>query len=491
MRFRQGENIEPGRRTVRRVALAVLVLWGVSAPARGADYGYTTVFESGFAGNRVNIVFLGDGYTADQIETDYLDHIDRVLMHMFEDDEEPFQRYRNFFNAYRINLVSAESGADVPPEGIYRDTALDAGYYWDGQTERLLYVNEFKANQVLNAVLGEAPFTADMKLVTVNSERYGGGGGGYAVFAGGNNKAPELTLHELGHAFSDLADEYGDYDGGTDVYQGLEPTQVNVTKDASGEKWARWIGYDQPGLGVIGVYEGAKYYNYGLYRPSETSKMRQLGYPFNAPSIEKIILDIYTRVRPLDDYLCNTGLLTDPDLLWIQTVAPDIFRIEWSVDGEWVELADGESLHLSDYGFGQGDYVVSARAVDSTDWVRIESLKLEQTVQWQVAVTEYLSPGDANADGKVGIGDLCIMASNWGSQSGMIWKTCDFTGDQAVSLGDLCVLAGHWGHGTDSWPISVPEPCGCWVLGLALLGGKSQRRRLGRSVPDRLEPALR
>ena len=98
----------------------------------------------------MNIVFLGDGYTSSQINTDYPAHIVTMTNYMFNPPSallsEPYPTYKNYFNVHRVNVISNESGADVPPSGISRDTALDASYYYDGSTERLLYINDGKAN---------------------------------------------------------------------------------------------------------------------------------------------------------------------------------------------------------------------------------------------------------------------------------------------------------------------------------------------------------
>lgn len=362
-------------------ALAGLVL-GVPAVAD-----YVTMVDNGPNTNRVNIVFLGDGYTASQIESTYVAHIDGMLKHMFDEGEDPFPRYRRFFNVHRINVVSAESGADVPPLGIFRNTALDASYYYDGVTERLLYVNSSKATSALNAGLSGANFSAGMKLVTVNDSRYGGGGGTYAVFAGANGAAPEIALHELGHSFAGLADEYGDYSGSQTVYQGAEPSEPNVTKDPSGAKWQRWIGYNQPGIGLIGAYEGARYYNRGLYRPSENSKMRSLGRPFDAVGREEIILDVYRHIKPLDAFLANGSVVTDPDKLWVKTVDPSVIGTQWKVDGTTITGAIGETFDLRAFGFGAGNFTVTALSADPTDWVRADRTRMQQSVTWNVVMT--------------------------------------------------------------------------------------------------------
>ena len=154
-----------------------------------------------------------------------------------------------------MDLTSAESGADVPPLGIYRDTALDGSYFFNGGPERLLYIDQTKADDALKAALAGSGIPARMRWVVINDSRYGGGGGVYSVFAGGNTYAGELALHETGHSFGGLADEYVDSSYGSAVYSGLEPYEANITKDPSGSKWSQWLGYVDS-LGTVGAYEG-------------------------------------------------------------------------------------------------------------------------------------------------------------------------------------------------------------------------------------------
>ncbi|MEX2016810.1 MAG: M64 family metallopeptidase, partial [Candidatus Hydrogenedentales bacterium] len=193
--------------------LAPLLALLLSVPAAAS---HTTVINNGPNSNRVNMVFLGDGYTAAQINTAYPAHIVAMTNHMFNPPpanltRDPYPRYKNYFNVHRVNVISNQSGADATPENIFRDTALDAQYFFDGATERLLYINDGKANTALNNGLADAGFTADIRMLTVNDTRYGGGGGTYAVYAGGNGSATEVALHELGHSFNGLADEYGGF----------------------------------------------------------------------------------------------------------------------------------------------------------------------------------------------------------------------------------------------------------------------------------------
>jgi hypothetical protein len=360
------------------IFLLLLVL--VSLPVSAA---HTTIWNNGNSDNRVDVVFLGDGYTASQLGTLYTQHIDSMLDHMFFEGEDPFPRYRNFFNVHRVDLVSNQSGADIPPLGVFRDTALDSRYYFDGETDRLLYVNDAKALTVMFNEFRNGPFAPEMRIVTVNSTRYGGGGGAFAVYAGGNHSAPEVALHELGHSFSGLADEYGGRPG---AYPGIEPIEPNITTDPTGQKWEQWLGYNQPGVGVIGAYEGGGYYDQGVYRPSLDSKMRSLGSPFDAVSREQIILDIYEYVDPLDAWLPNAAVVDGDDPLWVDVVDPDVIEVSWYVDGKLIKAAHGEAFSLRDHGFGNGQYQVTALAQDDTDWVRIRRDELQQSICWNVQI---------------------------------------------------------------------------------------------------------
>ena len=387
--------------------IVVMVALLTAAPA-AVQASHTTMVNNGPSANRVDIVFLGDAYTAADLNTSYVTHINSMLTHMFNEGQDPYPRYTNFFNVHRINVVSNEQGADVPPNNIFRDTALDATYYFDDVTERLLYIDETKANNALTTGLSDASFGAEISLVTVNDARYGGGGGSYAVYAGANSSATEVALHELGHSFSGLADEYG---GNPNAYTGPEPSEINVTTDPAGAKWAHWLGHSEPSFGLIGAYEGARYHDLGLFRPSLDSKMRSLDRPFDAISREKIVLDIYGLVDPLDSWLDNSSLLIDPVQLAIDVIDPAVINVNWFVNGNLVGAATDETFRLSDFGFGPGSYEVTARAFDTNpDWVRINPEQLEQSITWNVVQTGAQTvPEQSDSLTLLGLGVLGLL----------------------------------------------------------------------------------
>ena len=360
---------------------------------------YDTVVSTGDSANRVDMVFIGDGYTATQLDNEYVTHVQDTTDYFFQQTP-PFTRYRNFFNAFRVNIASNESGADDPNSGIYVDTALDASFNVGG-TDRCLYFDTAKANAAVNDAFSGTGIDVDMRLGTVNTAKYGGCGGQWGVYAGANGAAKEIAVHEVGHSFARLADEYFYTD---DNWNGGEFSEWNVTNDPNSGKWDRWLGYVDPDsdIGAIGYYEGGRYHATGVWRPSDNSKMRALNRPFDAISREKFIFEIYDETDPLDDWIEENVTYTEDDILWVDTVDDEVISVKWFADDLLIQEG-GTSLNLNALGLGSGEFEIRALAYDtlldhsfsgdSLDWWRLERDMLEQTVTWNVNLSAVPEPG--------------------------------------------------------------------------------------------------
>ncbi len=115
------------------------------------------MINNGASSNRVDMIFIGDGYQAFEIETTYDGHVSATVDSFFNSGLNPLPRYQNFFNVHRVNVISNESGADDPANSFVVDTALDATYNTGG-TDRCLYFDTGKANIAVNTALaGTAP----------------------------------------------------------------------------------------------------------------------------------------------------------------------------------------------------------------------------------------------------------------------------------------------------------------------------------------------
>ena len=360
------------------------------------DPALRTIVNNGSPDNRIDIVVLGDGYTNGEIDTTYTDQAHSLIDHLFfsgGDLTQPFGRYASFFNFHLIDVVSPQSGIDQPDDGVMVATALDASY----DAAHFLTIDVDKANAVVESVLDGTGITADIKLVTLNSSIDGGVTiEDFAIYNGGAWDGLDTAAHEMGHSFAHLGDAYY---GGATPYTGAEPNAPNLTTDPAAAKWSHWLGYEQPGIGTIGAYEGGGGFASGIFRPSQTSKMNSDVYsnPFDAVSREAFILEFYEHVDPIDDYAYkeHSGPLVHVERLWIDTIDDEIIETEWYVDGRRIDAVNDEtSVTLHQLGIGLvGTYTVDVLAFDPTDWVRLaDRSSLQETVTWQLDLDGFPPP---------------------------------------------------------------------------------------------------
>lgn len=340
--------------------------------------------DSGPHQNRVNYVILGDGYTADLLDTLYISHIENMLSHeqgMFGSLSEPYATYQNFINICALRVESAEACIDDLDTGLECDTAL--GGYGD-DASRLGIVDGSAVRDTVAELMPEE-VDVDWTGVTINAgaSNWWNSGGAIMVWNGGFEPAghsASVALHEGGHSFHGLADEYD----GTSTNCSVA-NELNVSTDSAGAKWAEWLGFDHtPGTGLHGSYEGARYCSTGVYRPTQNSEMNLLPDHFNMPSMQKMVHDFYSIVKPIDAHTDNGESLLDPVGLQVRVVDTGVLTIEWSVDGNVVVGEVGECF-LTDE-LLPGAHTVTVRVYDATPWVRDSREDLEQVVSWEVQI---------------------------------------------------------------------------------------------------------
>ena len=289
-------------------------LAGETPPRTVANVGFT-----GSPANRVDLLIMGDGYTAAQQAT-FAANAASVDAAFFSIT--PYSEYRNFVNVATLFTASTQAGADHPPylagcsgddasccsdptalgdplAGSYQTTAFDARYC-SFMIHRLLVVDTSK---VLAAAAAVPDW--DKIFVLVNDTTYGGAGGFLSV-SSMNGSAIDVIRHEHGHSFSHLADEYeSPYPGFplcSDV--GGPPCEANVTDQTvrAAVKWTSWILPATPVptpegsiySGEVGLFEGARYRTTGMYRPRESQcLMRGLGEPFCSVCTQAYVKTLY------------------------------------------------------------------------------------------------------------------------------------------------------------------------------------------------------
>lgn len=250
----------------------------------------------------VDIAVLADGYTKEEMakfEKDTRKFID----YMFTIP--PFSKHREDFNVYLVRTPSQESGTDIPGENVYKNTILNSKFYTFDTPRYLTTLSMFK----LADLAANVPY--DQLFVIVNTDRYGGGGF-YNVInlvSADDALSDKVFVHEFGHGFVGLGDEYYDANGGAEgLYNfNIEPWEPNLTTMVDFKtKWQSMIKKNTPiptpristYENTVGVFEGGGYSPKDIYSPVMDCRMksnRPDGFcPVCSDAIEKTI-QFYTK----------------------------------------------------------------------------------------------------------------------------------------------------------------------------------------------------
>lgn len=279
-----------------RISLALVAVLAFGAPrsrtqsAASAPH-FEVLRSAGPPETTVDVLFVGDGYTAKQLKGKYLKDAERYTKRFLE--EEPFKRYAKRFAVRAAMVASEHEGCDRSPSEERRTTALQS--HFDNPDGRLLVFKDYEA--LRRVVLAAGP--TDIVFVMVNTETYGGAGTVLSMperdrslpaptFSAQDTRSFLIALHELGHSFGGLADEYADEalretfalpaDGGD-----LDEANVTLARGLDldrraelGEriKWKHFLAL--PGADKHDwLFEGGFYREKGVFRPWRNCKMRE------------------------------------------------------------------------------------------------------------------------------------------------------------------------------------------------------------------------
>ena len=218
----------------------------------------------------VDIVILPEGYTQAEMGK-FIKDCDFFVESLF--GYAPYDRYRESFNVRGVMVPSEESGCTMPGDKIYKNTAMRFSF-WTFDSERYCMSTD---NRDIRDLAGQVPY--DQIYILVNTEKYGGGGiyNFYCSSASSNSRSSDVIIHEFGHGFAGLADEYYYAGASEHMYNiAVEPWEPNITSlvDFS-NKWGDMITEGTPVptprekkyASTIGVYEGGGYEPEGMYSP--------------------------------------------------------------------------------------------------------------------------------------------------------------------------------------------------------------------------------
>jgi hypothetical protein len=260
------------------------------------------VHYSGKPNEKLDIVIIAEGYTAEEMEK-FDQDCERFKGYILE--SAPYKQNMDKINIWAVRSISEESGTDLPGEDIWKNTVVGTNFYTFGSeryltTEDMISVRDVAAN---------APY--DQIFILVNHEKYGGGGiyNYYSLGTSDNSAGDFLFQHEFGHAFAGLGDEYYTSDVAVEDFYPLdiEPWEPNITTLSDFDsKWKNMVSSSTPVptpaddkyKTTVGVYEGAGYVAKGVYRPYIDCTMKSVIYDAFCPvctrGIQRMI-DFYAK----------------------------------------------------------------------------------------------------------------------------------------------------------------------------------------------------
>jgi hypothetical protein len=354
----------------------------------------TKIQDTGADDNRAVFVVLGDGYTAANLAANKFTNETASFLSEFN-AAPPWSELATAMNIYRGDVESNEEGADDKDNASDPLTLVDTYFnssYWVAGIERLLSIDgtgRARAFQAADQIAGVGVW--DQIVLLVNSNKYGGAGGTIAV-SSVNAAAGEISIHEVGHSFAGLADEY------STPFPGFPPgdPEPNVDFDASGPglKWLIWVDESTPlptpntsqFNDVVGTFEGARYLTTGIYRPKRNCKMRSLGVPFCEVCTEQHIVSYHALVDLADATSQPAGSTIQVGesgaSISVTPLPIGGLTYEWTLDGTPIPDATSSSVTVQPSNFSGAATLALTVRYDTTS---VRKTTITDTYTWQLA----------------------------------------------------------------------------------------------------------
>ena len=314
----------------------------------GQDFPIDTIQYAG--PEAINFVLLGDGYTATE-QKKFLAAAKNLYNALFK--KVPMNKYKKWFNLYAIEVISNESGISHPgvlKDGVYvcpegsslpiKTVDTYFGIHFDSYNIHRLPCPD-NSNKIYNLLKALMPDT-EMVGILCNTSEYGGAGGSYLTCTT-HSSAPEIFIHEFGHTFASLADEY--YAGDNYLGESINQTANNNSKTI---KWKHWWGQSSVGAFPIGgSTKGNKY-----YKPvNGTCEMEYLNKEFCPVCREAIIESLHNRVKVIAEYepvSTKTITMEEEEMTFAITRyykgTGNKVNFQWTLDGKVLENETTDQL---------------------------------------------------------------------------------------------------------------------------------------------------
>ena len=231
--------------------------------------------QNGSLEKSIDIAFLAEGYTDKEMGL-FNEHVNQACEALFE--HSPFKEMKDRFNIVVVETPSVDSNVSIPKEGVWRNTAFSS-HFSTFYSDR--YLTTLHLKDVHNALAG-IPY--EHIIILANSEEYGGGGiyNSYNLSSTKHRYFCPVVVHEFGHSFAGLADEYEYGDENHENYPlDIEPWEKNITTKVDKQK-----------AEIVGKVEGGGYSVDGVFRAFEDCRMRTNQHPVFCDVCQQAIEDI-------------------------------------------------------------------------------------------------------------------------------------------------------------------------------------------------------
>lgn len=395
-----------------KICFLAITLWMSFSVTSSHAAELTTLTPFGSSDNRVDIIFVSEGYTASE-ESEFDQHVEDVIDTIFS--RQPFSSYITHFKHHSIFEPSNESGSDHSSPTVMRDTAFGSYYDCNGITQLICFdVNA--VNSVVNSVADATQ--RDLIILLVNDPQPGGSGGSIAAVSTEASSIQINTVHELAHTFGGLADEYetpypqlNPCNGGV-----FEPSEPNVTSSlvslpantqmikwndpSPGQRISPWFNqYSQSHLPTTnvtpnqpGLYEGAHHCYQNFFRPTYNSAMRSPSmFSLDVVNEEILTRRIHDFVSPINSASpTNTTIQLSQssfEIFSVDTISGEggTSVIEWKLNNTIV--GDQAVQQVDAFFLPSGNYTLTVSVTETTDFVRRDLLEQMTAIhEWQITI---------------------------------------------------------------------------------------------------------
>lgn len=438
-----------------------------------------TILWSGPSDNRVNLVILGDGYTSSE-QDKFISDAQSVADQFIQ--TAPYTAYKNYFNILAIKVISNQSGAShggvssdnqcgsqpVATVDNYFGSSFDCG---NNSYHRLLCAS--KSYKVSGVMASNWP-NYDQALIIVNTTYYGGAGGSIAV-SSMNSEGPEIAIHEVGHSYAYLADEYW---AGSQYATNAKANMTN-NSNINTVKWKNWVGTN-----TVGLYPHSG--DPSWFKPvTGKCKMEYLGktYPFCPVCTETHILKTLDLTKPYDGFSPSNGSVLDLAKDSVFSIAnvlpiPNTLKISWNLNGQDVQVGVNSNYTLNYNNLQSGSNTLKATLIDTTASLRNSNHVSSHTYQitWNITKSNLTSTilSTQEADLQYSLfpnptNNFTVFTVDFKEENDVILNVCSLEGQVLKSLSYKDIQAGPFSIELSA--ASLDLPTGVYLLNLSTSKG--------------------